>query len=98
MNQAHLFNIILSPHLSEKVSILSEKHNTHVFEVKKSASKQEIKDAIEFLFNTKVKSINVVNVRPKKKMFRNEEGRRKGWKKVYVSLFNDQKLDIFGAQ
>ena len=98
MNQERLLKVILSPHISEKATIAMEKHNEYVFQVVESATKPEIKDAIEFLFNAKVKSVRIVNVRPKKKMFRGVEGTKKGWKKAYITLQADQKLDIMGAQ
>lgn len=98
MNQERLYKVILSPHISEKASVVGEKQNEYIFEVAKDATKSEIKDAIEFLFNTKVKAVRVVNVPAKKRTFRNIEGRKKGWKKAYISLLADQKLDIIGAQ
>jgi large subunit ribosomal protein L23 len=45
-----------------------------------------------------VKAVRIVNVRPKKKLFKGIEGSRKGWKKAYVTLQSDQKLDVIGAQ
>jgi len=98
MNQERLLKVILSPHVSEKTSVAMEKRNEYAFQVLDTATKSEVKDAIELLFNTKVKSVRVVNVRPKQKMFRGFEGKRKGWKKAYVTLQADQKLDILGAQ
>jgi large subunit ribosomal protein L23 len=98
MNQERLYQVILSPHVSEKTSVAMEKRNEYAFQVVDTATKSEVKDAIEFLFNTKVKSVRVVNVRAKQKMFRGFEGKRKSWKKAYVTLQADQKLDIIGAQ
>lgn len=98
MNQERLLQIILSPHISEKATIGVEKRNEYVFQVVESATKPEVKDAVEHLFNAKVKTVRIVNVRPKKKLFRGYEGKRKGWKKAYVTLQADQKLDIIGAQ
>lgn len=98
MNQERLLKVIMSPHISEKATIRIEKANEYVFEVADNATKPEVKDAIEFLFNAKVKAVRIVNVRPKKKLFRGVEGSRKGWKKAYVTLQADQKLDIIGAQ
>ena len=97
MNQERLLKVILSPHISEKATIIAE-NNEYVFQVIDNATKPEVKDAIELLFNTKVKSVRIMNVRPKKKMFRGMEGKRKGWKKAYITLQADQKLDIMGAQ
>jgi large subunit ribosomal protein L23 len=98
MNQERLLKVILTPHVSEKTTRGIEKRNEYVFRVVLDATKSEIKDAVEFLFNTKVKSVHVVNVRPKVKVFKGIEGKRQGWKKAYVSLQSDQKLDIMGAQ
>lgn len=97
MNQERLLKVILSPHVSEKATIAMEK-NEYVFEVVNSANKLEIKDAVELLFKTKVRTVRIVNVRAKSKLFRGTEGKKKGWKKAYVTLFPDQKLDVMGAQ
>jgi|SRR5579885_812321 large subunit ribosomal protein L23 len=98
MKQERLLKIILSPHISEKATIGVEKRNEYVFQVIDNATKPEVKDAIEHLFNAKVKSVRIVNVRAKAKLFRGFEGKRKAWKKAYVTLQADQKLDIIGAQ
>lgn len=98
MNQERLLQIILAPHVSEKSTMGMEKRNEYAFQVHQSASKSEVKDAIEQLFNAKVKSVRIVNVRSKKKNFKGMEGLRKGWKKAYVTLQADQKLDMMGAQ
>lgn len=94
MNQERLLKTILSPYVSEKATLGLEKNNEYIFHVEESSNKVEIKDAVEFLFNTKVKSVRIVNVRAKKKMFRGLEGARKRWKKAYVVLHSDAKLDI----
>ena len=75
MNQERLLKIILSPHISEKSTIGTEKRNEYVFQVIENATKPEVKDAVEHLFNTKVKSVRIVNVKAKKKMFRGLEGK-----------------------
>jgi large subunit ribosomal protein L23 len=98
MNRERLLKVILSPHVSEKSTIGMEKRNEYVFQVIDCATKPEIKDAVEFLFNTKVKSVRVLNVKPKTRLFRGVEGKKKGWKKAYVTLQADQKLDVMGAQ
>ena len=98
MNQERLLKVILSPHISEKTTIGTEKNNEYVFEVINCATKPEVKDAVEFIFNTKVKAVRIVNVRAKLKSFRGVQGARKGWKKAYVTLQADQKLEVVGAQ
>tara|TARA_R110000868_G_C10919218_1_gene765532 strand:- start:389 stop:685 length:297 start_codon:yes stop_codon:yes gene_type:complete len=98
MNQERLLKVILSPHVSEKATIGLEKNNEYVFQVINCATKPEVKDAIEFIFNTKVKSVRIMNVMTKKKTFRSVQGTRQGWKKAYVTLQADQKIEIAGAQ
>lgn len=98
MNQERLLKVIVSPHISEKASVAAEKNNEYVFEVLGCATKPEVKDAVELLFNAKVKAVRIVNVREKKKQFRGLEGKRKGWKKAYVTLQADQKIDMMGGQ
>ena len=98
MNQERLLKVILSPHVSEKATIGTEKNNEYVFQVMKCSTKPEIKDAVEFIFNTKVKCVRIVNVIAKAKSFRGIQGARKGWKKAYVTLQADQKLEVAGAQ
>jgi large subunit ribosomal protein L23 len=98
MNQERLLKVILSPHISEKASIGTEKNNQYVFQVIKCATKPEVKDAVELIFNTKVKSVRIVNVKTKTKTFRGTKGTRSGWKKAYVVLQADQKLEVAGAQ
>jgi large subunit ribosomal protein L23 len=98
MNQERLLKVLLSPHVSEKATIGLEKNNEYVFQVINCASKPEVKDAVEFIFSTKVKSVRIVNVKTKTKTFRGVKGTRQGWKKAYVTLQADQKLEIAGAQ
>lgn len=98
MNQERILKIILSPHISEKATIGAEKNNEYVFQVMNCATKPEVKDAVEFIFNTKVKSVRIMNVIAKAKSFRGVQGTRKGWKKAYVTLQADQKLEVAGAQ
>jgi large subunit ribosomal protein L23 len=97
MNQERLLKVILSPHVSEKATIGMDKVNQYVFKVACCSTKPEVKDAIEQLFNTKVKSVRIVNTKPKRRTFKGIEGFRKGWKKAYVTLQANQKLNIFEA-
>ena len=98
MSNERLMKVLLSPHVSEKASVAVEKRNEYVFEVAEFATKPEVKDAVEFLFNTKVKTVRIMNVHTKPKTFRGMPGVRKAWKKAYVTLQADQKLVLLGAQ
>ena len=97
-NQERLLKVIQSPHVSEKAAMGMEKHNQYEFRVAPEATKSEIKDAVEQLLNAKVRAVNIVNVRAKSKTFKGVEGKRKGWKKAYVTLQSDQKLEMLGSQ
>lgn len=98
MNQERLYKVIISPHISEKATVMAEKRNEYVFQVLNNATKPEIKEAVEFLFNVKVKAVRIVSVKAKKKLFRGKKGERQAWKKAYVTLQADQKLALLGIQ
>jgi large subunit ribosomal protein L23 len=86
MDKERLMQVLLSPLVSEKSTFVGEKNNQYVFRVIPDATKPEIKAAVELMFKTKVKEVQVVNVRGKDKRFGRFEGRRRNWKKAYVSL------------
>ena len=97
--QAQLMKIILAPVISEKSTYVADKHNQIVFRVAQDATKPEIKAAVEFMFSTKdkkleVQSVKVVNVRGKEKRFGQTIGRRNHWKKAYVSLKPGQEINF----
>ena len=97
MNQERLMQVILAPVVSEKSTMVSEKNQQVVFRVAGDATKPEIKAAVELLFNVKVEGVSTVNVKGKVKRFGRTFGRRKDWKKAYVSLVQGQELDLTGA-
>lgn len=97
MNQERVFQVLLGPHVSEKSTILTEAANQVVFKVATDASKDEIKQAVEQLFEVKVAGVRVVNVGGKQKGFGRVRGRRSDWKKAYVSLEGDQQIDLLGG-
>lgn len=86
MNQEQLIQVLRAPHSSEKSHRIAERHNQVVFKVLKSATKLDIKQAVELMFSVKVKAVNVLNVKGKAKRFGAMQGRRSDWKKAYVSL------------
>ena len=89
-----LLSIITQPHVSEKSSIVAEKHNQVVFRVSKTANKHSIKQAVEALFNVKVEKVTTLNVKGKTRTFRQVKGQRKDWKKAYVSLAEGHSIDL----
>ncbi|RFA30197.1 50S ribosomal protein L23 [Alkalilimnicola ehrlichii] len=97
MNQERVFNVLLGPHVSEKSTVIADSANQVVFKVAKDATKDEVKAAVEQLFEVKVDGVRVVNVKGKKKGFGRIRGRRSDWKKAYVALAEGQEIDIVGA-
>lgn len=93
-----LLQVILAPVVSEKSTMLAEKAEQVVFRVATDATKEEIKAAVELLFKVQVAAVTVVNVKGKSKRFGRSTGRRKDWKKAYVSLVAGQEIDLATAQ
>ena len=98
MNRERMMTIIVGPHLSEKSTIVGEANNQVVFKVRTDAQKAEIREAVETLFEVKVESVQVLNVKGKAKRFRGHMGRRPDWKKAYVSLAEGSEIDFIGAE
>ena len=94
MNEAKLYDVIRAPRVSEKTARLQEVSNQYVFEVATTATKADVKAAIEQIFEVKVESVNVVNVKGKQKAFRSRMGRRSDWRKAYVKLADGQTIDV----
>lgn len=95
--QERLMTVIRGPHLSEKAHVAAEQ-NQVVFKVSTDATKPEIREAVELLFEVKVEDVTVVNCKGKNKRFGAVRGRRKDWKKAYVRLSPDSELDFMGAE
>ena len=89
--------ILLAPHVSEKSAFIDDRYNQVAFKVLKDATKPEIKSAVELLFDVKVKSVQVLNVKGKNKRFGMIRGRRSDWKKAYVSLEEGSEIDFLGG-
>lgn len=89
-----LMNVVLAPVVSEKSTLVADKNRQYVFRVADSATKPEVKAAIELLFKTKVQSVTVSNVKGKAKRFGRFMGRRRNWKKAYVRLAAGQEINF----
>lgn len=89
--------IIKAPQISEKATFLAEKVRQIIFYVSHDANKTEIKSAIEQIWksqNIEVKSIQIINVKGKKKRFGRYIGQKSDWKKAFVSLKDDREIDF----
>ncbi len=98
MNENRMYQVLLSPHISEKTAMAAELNRRHTFKVAKDASKLEIKKAVEKLFSVKVESVQVVNVKGKAKRFGAIMGRQDNWKKAIVKLRDGDDLDFVGLE
>ena len=98
LRQERLMTVIRGPHLPEKAHIMAEK-NQVVLKVRCDATKREVRQAVELLFDVKVDGVQVVNVKGKSKRFQQTKGRRPNWKKAYVKLAEGSSLEeFFGAE
>jgi large subunit ribosomal protein L23 len=97
MNQERMYQVLLSPHVSEKGSLLADEQNQHVFKVLPSATKQEVKEAVENLFKVKVDKVRIMNVKGKTKRFGGRLGKRSDMRKAYVTLKSDNDIDFAGV-
>lgn len=92
-----LMSVLLGPHLSEKSSRVAEGMRQVVFKVRRDADKNEVRQAVELMFDVKVDAVQVVNSRGKIKRFGSTPGRRSDWKKAYVTLAEGHDIDFLGA-
>ena len=90
---ARHYDIVLAPHITEKSTMLSE-NNSVVFRVAPSASKPEIKAAIEALFNVKVTNVNTIVSKGKSKRWQGRSYQRSDVKKAIVTLAEGQSIDV----
>ena len=97
MSEARLMNILRAPVISETSSAAQQDKNTLVFKVLKDATKDEIKAAVETLFNVKVEAVRTLNFQGKVRRTARGFGKRSDWKKAYVTLPEGTQLDIEDA-
>jgi large subunit ribosomal protein L23 len=93
MSKEHLYNVIRGPAITEKGTQVSE-HNQVVFNVTFSATKPQIKAAVEGLFGVKVKAVNTLVRKGKIKRFKGRSSRQGDIKKAYVTLAEGERLDV----
>ena len=94
MNQQRLMQVLLAPQVSEKATYVADKNEQVVFRVASDATKPEVKAAVELLFKVSVESVQIANVKGKRKRFGRSMGARKNWKKAYVSLMPGQEINF----
>ena len=98
MNKNRLYQVLLTPRVTEKATRVGETSNQYVFRVVNDANKSEIASAVEMLFEVNVESVRIVNVKGKSKTFRMRPGKRSDWKKAYVRVQEGQVIDLLGGE
>ena len=90
-----LLNVIASPLITEKGTLVNEQGNQFVFRVHPEANKAEIRRAVEKLFKVKVEKVRTLNYLGKNRRVGRWAGQRPRWKKAYVTLVAGQRIDFF---
>lgn len=88
------YDVIVKPIITEKATLAGELSNAVTFEVAKTATKPQIREAVETLFNVKVKAVNTVVTKGKVKRFKGRPGVRSDVKKAYVMLEAGNSIDV----
>ncbi|PCS22173.1 50S ribosomal protein L23 [Candidatus Enterovibrio escicola] len=105
ITEERILQVLRAPHISEKATMVTEKYNAIVFKVAMTATKKEIKMAVETLFEVEVKSVNTLISKGKIKRSGSQQrrgqgrgqGRRNDSKKAYVFLKGGQGIDFAGG-
>ncbi|WP_041656425.1 50S ribosomal protein L23 [Azoarcus sp. KH32C] len=97
-SQERLMQVLLAPQISEKATYIADKNEQVVFKVASTATKPEVKAAVELLFKVEVKSVQIANVKGKVKRFGKMTGRRKDWKKAFVCLKPGQEINFAAGE
>lgn len=96
MPKLHVYDVLTKPVVTEKTTLLNEL-NKYTFKVAPDANKNNVKLAVEEIFDVKVSKVNVLNVKGKVKRFRGRVGKQSGYKKAIVTLAEGQTLDLSGS-
>ena len=91
--KVHLYDKIISPHVTEKSTNLSEQ-NKIVFKVPAKANKNNLKKSIEKIFKVNVTKINIINKQPRLKISRGRKVNITGYKKAIITLKKGQSIDL----
>jgi len=90
-----LYQIVTSPLITEKGTLVNQQGNQVLFKVRREANKAEIRHAIETLFKVRVEKVRTANFLGKKRRVGRTMGQRPAWKKAYVTLAEGQRIDFF---
>jgi large subunit ribosomal protein L23 len=93
LSRQEMYDLIRSPLITEKATAASE-HNQIIFKVPLTATKREVKTAVEGLFSVKVDAVNTIRVQGKTKRVRGRPGQRSDFKKAVVTLAEGSRIDV----
>ena len=91
--EARHYDVVLAPHITEKATLASE-HNAVVFKVANTATKPQIKEAVEAIFGVSVMSVNTINMKGKTKRWKGKAYKRVDQKKAVVTLKDGDSIDV----
>lgn len=95
---AHITDVLKKPVLTEKSLLLQQTQNKYTFDVDLSANKTAVKDAVEKMFDVKVESVTIMNVKPKTKRMGKYVGKTNRRKKAIVKLKEGNEIKLFGEE
>ncbi len=90
-----VYKILEKPLITEKSTLMQEQGNRVMFQVKRSANKMQIKEAVQSIFNVTVLHVNTINVKPRSRRMGRHVGLTKAWKKAIVLLKEGDRIDFF---
>ncbi len=88
-------DVLIRPLLTEKITGIREVKNAVAFEVSRFATRVEVRHAVEKVFGVKVASVNVMNLKGKRKRQGRYLGKRSDWRKAFVTLKEGEKIDLY---
>lgn len=94
----HITDVLKKPVLTEKSLLLQQNENKYTFDVDLTANKTEVKVAVEKMFDVKVESVNIMNVKPKTKRMGRYVGKTKRRRKAIVKLKEGYSINLFGEE
>ncbi|MBI5461056.1 MAG: 50S ribosomal protein L23 [Gammaproteobacteria bacterium] len=98
MSESRLMKVLVAPLMSEKTARLADRSRQYAFKVVGDATKPEIRQAVEMLFNVKVTGVQVANMPGKVKRSGQTFGKRSDWKKAFVTLAEGNDINFMGAE
>ena len=97
MSKERLMKLLLAPCITEKSALVSSKYRQIVFKIVPDATKREVKQAVELMFEVEVEKVQLSNVKGKCRLFQRVHGRRSDWKKAYVKLKPGHDINFLGT-